>query len=197
MQLEEQVQRYEEALENNPEARNWLLKRGLSEATIRDQRLGYADSGRYSNCISIPYLNPYGGGVRMLRYRFLNPEATHKYESTKGSSIHLYNVENVTANKVWICEGEFDSLILSQLGLPAVAVPGSNGFKQDWKYLFVNADTVSLVFDGDQAGKNGSHKIASTLGSVVEDLRVIDLPEGLDITDYYLLNKDSLIELVS
>lgn len=174
----------------------WLKARGLTDSTIRKAMLGYVAEGRFRDSIAIPYLNP-DGTVRTIRFRYLNPRR-QKYDNFKGANIHIYNVANTAQAKVWLCEGEFDSLILSQLGFPAVGVPGASGFKPDWKYLFVNCEQVSLVFDGDEAGERGANRLASILGEVVTgDLRIIRLAEGLDVTDSYLRDPDGLKELVS
>lgn len=192
--LEAQVERYVQALREEDVA--WLLARGLKQRTITKYRLGFCDDGRYRNSISIPYLNPYTHDIRTIRFRYLNP-ISHKYDGIKGASGHLYNVENTLAPKVWVCEGEFDSLVLTQAGFPAVSVPGANSFKPAWKYLFTNCDTVSLVFDADEAGDRAAQRLASLLGDVVADLRIIRLPEGLDVTDAWLKNEEELLELIS
>jgi len=192
--LDAMTSRYQEAL--RPEDIDWLKARGLRQRTIEKYRLGYCADGRFQHSISIPYLNPYSKGIRAIRYRYLNP-ITHKYDGAKGVGGHLYNVENTLSNKVWVCEGEFDSLVLTQQGLPSVAVPGANAFKPAWKYLFTNCDLVSLVFDADEAGDRAAGRLASVLGDVVADLRIVRLPEKRDITDLYLENPEMLMELVS
>lgn len=174
----------------------WLTSRGLTISSIRRAQLGYVAEGRYKDAIAIPYPNP-DGSIRTIRFRYLNPRR-QKYDNFKGHNIHLYNVANSAKSKVWLCEGEFDSLILTQMGFPAVGLPGASGFKPDWKYLFANCEEVSLVFDGDEAGQKGANRLASILGEVVTgDLRTIRLPEGLDVTDAYLRDADELKELVS
>lgn len=174
----------------------WLKRRGLSSETIKGQKLGYVSEGRFRDSISIPYFNP-DLTVRSIRFRYLNP-VRQKYDNMKGQSIHLFNVANTNLPKVWICEGEFDAMILSQLGCPAVGTPGASGFKPDWKYLFVNCEQVSLVFDGDDAGERGANRLASILGDVFKgDMRSIRLPKSMDVTDYYLKNPTELKELVA
>lgn len=177
----------------------YLLERGLTAATIRRARLGYvgdpfAGHRRFADSVAIPYLSP-DGGVRGIRFRYLNP-SRNKYDSPKGVKIHLYGVENTTARHVWLCEGEFDSLVLSQLGYPAVGVPGVSSFKPNWKYLFASADSVTIVMDGDEAGRRGANRIASILGEVCANLRLAALPQGKDITDIYLSNERHLRALV-
>ena len=179
-----------------PEDIEWLERRGLTKTSITHAKLGYVREGRYRDSIAIPYLNP-DGTVRTIRFRYLRP-SRQKYDNFKGANIHLYNVANTAKSKVWVCEGEFDSLILSQMGYPAVGVPGVSGFKPDWKYLFCNCEQVSLVFDSDEAGERGANRLASILGEVMTgDLRVIRLAEGMDVTDSYLRDPQGLKELVS
>lgn len=174
----------------------WLQNRGLNPATIKKSMLGYVAEGRYRDAISIPYLNP-DGSVRTIRFRYLKP-SRQKYDNFKGANIHIYGVANTALSKVWVTEGEFDSLVLSQMGFPAVGVPGASGFKPDWKYLFTYCDQVSLVFDSDEAGEKGANRLASILGEVVVgDMRLIRLPEGFDVTDMYLRDPEELRELVT
>lgn len=99
---------------------------------------------------------------------------------------------NTSQAKVWVTEGEFDSLILSQMGFPAVGIPGANAFKPEWKYLFRNCEQVSLVFDSDEAGKRGASRVSGLLSDVVENLRILYLPPNQDVTDLYLQNPEEL-----
>lgn len=184
---------YQESLRK--EDFEWLESRGLTRQTIRSAGLGFVSSGRYTGSISIPYFLPYTRDVRTIRFRYLSPSA-QKYDSFKGDNIHLYNVGNTLADKVYICEGEFDSLILNQMGYPSVGVPGANSFKPSWKYLFANCDAVNLVFDSDEAGMRGCNKIASILGDVVEEIYISRLPEGLDVTDAYVRDQTFLESLL-
>lgn len=191
--LTEQTERYHAAL--RPEDYEWLRSRGLEDQTIRSALLGYVAEGRFAGSISIPYRNPYSGGTKTIRFRYLNP-VRQKYDGIKGKAIHLYGVGNTLSDEVWLCEGEFDALILNQMGYPAVGVAGANSFKPDWKYLFANTSRTTLVFDSDEAGTRGANRIASIIGEVVEDVRIIRLPEGSDVTDIYLRDNQLLKDLL-
>jgi len=173
---------------------NWLRSRGLSDKTITDAYLGYEPGA-----ITIPYLNPplHGGEpvtVRQIRRR--NLSGVPKYETPKGGKPHVYNVVDTMANRVWVTEGEFDALILSQLGKAAVGIPGATLFQPQWKYLFVHCEHVSLVFDADDAGKGGGGRIASIIGQIVEKLSIIHLPPGKDVTDLFLEDPAHLKRLI-
>src|SRR6476619_5888263 len=178
-------------------ARVWLSARGLSRHTISTANLGFVgrpakDShSRFRGAISIPYHNP-DGGVRTIRFRYFQGAYTNKYDNIRGQKVHLYQVAQTTRPHVWLCEGEFDSLILTQMGFPAVGIPGSQSFNPSWKYLFTNCESVSLVFDSDEAGRKGADRLGSILGDVVSTLRRINLPPGMDVTDMYQADAEEL-----
>ena len=171
-------------------ARNWLSNRGLKDRTIRDYLLGYDPERK---AITIPYLNALGQ-VRAVRWR--NMHGDIKYMQPKGSGSHLFHVKTSRKPKVWICEGEFDAMILDQSGFPSVGVPGAVSFKDEWAYLFAYCDQVTVVFDADERGREGAQKLTRLLGPLVSRLRMVRLPEGKDVTDLYLEDKAKLYELV-
>lgn len=176
------------------------------ESSIDTFRLGYVarpatDHERLRESISIPYLvdRPTDSGevsrAVSLRFRYLMP-TRNKYDALKGTKAHLFNVQASDSKDVWLCEGEFDAIILNQLGFPTVGVPGASSFNTSWKFLFAGADSVTLVFDGDDAGEKGANRLASILGEVVPTVRRALLPPGLDVTDLYLQDEGALKKLV-
>lgn len=189
------------------EGREWLMRRGLTARTVRSSLLGEVripleeSHGKYRGFITIPYMTKLNTvNIRFRWYQGTVGKATGttgpKYMGMKGSQSHLYGVGETAKEKVWICEGEFDSLILSQMGFPAVGVPGASNFKSEWKYLFANCDQVTLVFDGDEAGRKGAQRLL-TLLSICDNLRVVWMPEGMDVTDMYLQDEKELRRLVA
>lgn len=189
---EEYVSQCEEHLAdaNGWWCRNYLSKRGLSDRTVSLYRLGF-DPERAA--IVIPYMNA-KEEVRSVRYRML--EGNIKYMSQKGEGTHLFHVRASRKPKVWMCEGEFDSMILAQLGYPTVGIAGVNNFKTPWKYLFAYCEQLTLVMDGDEAGREASSRLAGILGGMVDRLRIVRLPLGKDVTDLYLEDRPALEELV-
>lgn len=185
------VSSYSKALWKKEFPYRWLSQRGLSDATIRKYLLGW-DGGR--KAIVIPYLNALGE-VRRLRYR--NFEGDTKYiwgQGEKGA--HIFHVRATRKPRLWMTEGEFDAMILAQMGFPAVSVPGAKLFKSEWKYLFAYCKQLTCVFDSDEAGLEGAQRVAGILGPMVGDFRNVRLPPGLDVTDLYLQDKTKLEELV-
>lgn len=138
--LEAAVALGEKMLGNNDDALMYLLgqRRGLSEETIIDRRLGWADrhwqlsrnlpdhiSGLdieaahlrhdnggevFNNHVLIPYIEH--GRVVQLRGKDING----RYYTAPGDSVRLYNADSLeNATEVVMVEGEFDSIILADL----------------------------------------------------------------------------------
>lgn len=171
----------------------YLQGRGLTSETIEAAKLGYSVDGRFSDCIAIPYFDA-RGEWRLTRYRHLG-DTLPKYEQPKGTSRHLYNVVASEEPRVAVCEGEFDALILGQIGWAAVAVPGAQAWQRGWRWLFRNCDLVVVITDADEAGDRAASKIAAQVGMVAPVER-IELPAGLDVSDLYLKDPDELGRLL-
>lgn len=176
----------------------YLRTRGLTEKTAEEYVLTYDKS---SNGILIPYFDMLGR-MRGVARRNLNhvPGSSWppKYEWLSGAR-HLYNVRDADNPYVFLTEGEFDCLVLKQLGLSAVAVPGVKNFKKQWAWLFAGK-TIYLCFDADppqevmrgerkvlvRPGQDAMLQLKKTLARVTNDVQIITLPEGQDINSLYL-----------
>ena len=84
-----------------------------------------------------------------------------------------------TARSVAICEGEADCAALRQYGMPSLSVPNGGGRKQSgWiehEYDRLNRfDTIWLVMDQDEPGREAAAEILDRLGA--DRCRVVALP---------------------
>ena len=205
---DENLQEMTDALWGSDEAQGYLTGRGLDPLTIAEARLGYVhlNGSRFSNSVAIPYFDAQGRH-RMTRYRRLNPGTRLKYDWLKGSHPHLYGIERVSEPVVYICEGEFDSLILTQCGFPAVGLVGAlSGWQRPWRYLFRDCDMVLVVMDTDPSkqdelgrergmtGQRAAQKIAAAVG-MVTNVDIVELPMGEDVTSLYLKDEAALRSL--
>lgn len=174
---------YQKFLWSNPDALEYLMGRGLSPDDIEAYELGYVPT---SDAIYIPYFtkNVEIGG----RIRFLHP-GNYKYLPLNGFKAHLYHVDATGDEHVYLTEGEFDAMILTSLGYSTVGVPGATSFKREWKWLFRDADRVTICFDADEAGEKGGNRVMAWIGDVVDDVRRLELPEGMDVTEAALAGK--------
>jgi phage/plasmid primase-like uncharacterized protein len=84
-----------------------------------------------------------------------------------------------------------DAVITSGvLGIPAVGVPGVQGWKPHFTKLFNGYDTVFIVGDNDvkEDGSNPGAEFAKRVAGEVMNSQIVQLPPGMDINDYYLAN---------
>jgi len=169
-------------------ASTYLGGRGLGLATVAKYRLGF-DTAR--NAIVIPIFD-IRGRCRQLRYRYLSPSG-NKYKSETGSGRHLWGIDATLERNVFITEGEFDAMIVRQLGYSCCGYPGTNNFVRSWAQLFRDAEMITVIGDGDDEGRKAMLRIENWLGRVVGDsVRTVEMPSGMDANDLYLKDPDEL-----
>lgn len=167
------------------ETRDWLLKRGISETTLKAAGVTYDDQK-----ITIPIRN-FNGDFSFNKYRrspFIDEGPKYRYDT--GAQVELYLGHWITRKKperVVICEGELDALLLHSKGVPAVTSTGGAGsFQAYWRDLFTDIEDVLIVMDNDDAGMRGAFRIQE----FIPYAKIGQLPDmlgkGGDITDLYL-----------
>lgn len=160
--------------------RRYLRDRGLSTETIERFQLGYsADAGG----ITIPY-RALGGRVTMLKVRRLGHQKpkylTIGHDFPLDQRQHIFNVADIVSSPLLICEGEFDTMLAVQYGYAAVGIAGVNNWMEHWGLLLPPQSVV--VFDPDDAGVGGAHKLRAEAAKYGKSLRIATLDDG-DITD--------------
>lgn len=131
--------------------------------------------------VTIPYT--VAGNVVQIRGRKwpYDPEVDEqKYKTPKGGNVRLYNTDALWhlegTNDIIIAEGEFDALVIHQLGfVNVVALPGANVWQDAWDAYLTDVRRVFTLFDADDAGASGLRKLTERHGA---KLRQIDLSEG-------------------
>ncbi len=99
--------------------------------------------------------------------------------------------ESIEGDVAWIVEGESDALAAHSAGLPAVGVPGVEGWKNTWRSRFGRFRSVVVCPDADEPGQRLAERLVEALSSVVE-VRRLDLGtiagerDGFDFTDAVL-----------
>lgn len=117
-------------------------------------------------------------------------EGEPKYLNLRGIKKPIFNVdllEGLADNeRVYMCEGVFDAIILAQYGYNSVAILGVTDFEARDIDLFKRFDVI-LALDNDESGRTMSGKIADAFLSKGKRVSVKMLPDGVkDITEYYL-----------
>jgi hypothetical protein len=125
--------------------------------------------------VTIPYL--VAGNVVMIRGRaFGDADQGRKYVTPPGQKTRLFNSDATwETDELVITEGEFDCLVVEQLGYRAVACPGANIWQDVWDSYFANVRRVWVVFDQD-ARETGAKGAAKVLGHLGAKARLVELP---------------------
>jgi hypothetical protein len=168
------------ALQSADAALAYLDGRGLTDDTVRERRLGY-DS--VADAIVLPvYL---ATELVNVRKRFLSPERGQpKYKGLAGRSGQLYP-SPPSGHAVLLCAGEFDALLATQEGIPAVtSTTGVGGWRDDWDAYFAGL-LVAVCFDVGEESVMDARVAALTEGGACAwpvRLSELGLPRGGDVS---------------
>lgn len=131
-----------------------------------------------SGMITIPYR--VAGNVVQIRGRawpYSKDDKKPKYKTCGGNTSRLFNTDAVWNNtELVVTEGEFDAMVVEQLGFPAVGVPGAKGWQDAWDGYVKELRRIWLVFDRDAAGEQGAQKITLRFPGKVRRIHLS--PEG-------------------
>lgn len=168
---------------------NKQLKEKYKLETLQEAGI-YSDKGNlifYKHKVVIPFYER--GKVVFLQGR--NLDGIHpKYLNLAKDGKPMFNTEALESihegDKVYLCEGVFDAMRLSQEGYNAVAILGVTDFTEEKVKQFKRANVV-LALDNDEAGREMTQTIAKLFYFTGKTVRIKQLPEGVkDITDYFL-----------
>jgi len=163
--------------------REYWKSRGLFDQTINDFFLGW-DGKRYT----IPALYRLVPRAVKRRQSEIDDGIDAKYTSVTGSIAMLFNADCLwTTDKVVICEGEIDAMLLNQWGFPAVSsTAGAGTFKEKWAELFLFVPKIWILYDNDEAGRKGE----ALAHSILRRAKIVRYPQGIkDAGD--LFSKDA------
>jgi len=128
-----------------------------------------------------------GFGGRVLndtdsRPKYLNSPETLIYK--KGNILYGLNITKDSIRKskeAFLVEGYFDLITVYQHGIKNIIATSGTALTEDHaRILRRYTDTVTLVFDGDEAGRNASDRGGIVLLNGGVKVKVISLPHGND-----------------
>lgn len=197
--LWEATQKYRHALPESPAA-EYLQSRGIQTEPVFG--LGYVAEPTpghemYKGCLAIPYMRWSqwrGWSVATIRFRRLDG-GKPKYMTLPGDQPRLYNTWALTQDTpdIAITEGEIDAITAELAGIRTVGVPGASIWKPYFRELFQGYRTVHILADGDDAGMQFAHTVASSLPNA----RIIPMPDGEDVNSVVTkYGKDKLLERI-
>lgn len=189
--LEEAVQSYEVA----PTAVDvaWLNARGISVQVADTFRLGVVRDplpghSKFEGFLAIPYLDRHGYPLS-LRFRCLQQHNHRdfghgKYMSIPGEPPRVFNIRAIheAGEEIHVCEGEFDAITLTSIGLPAIAIPGAQGWRSHHRRMLAGFSRVWVWGDPDDAGAEFNQRVTRALRQA-KSVRL----RGHDVNETYQL----------
>jgi DNA primase len=148
----------------------------------------------YRHQLILPFVldrRVYGLQARNIRWRDQDEDGPK--ELLVGSPSIPFNTDILTEaiEQVFLSEGVIDCLSFTELGLPAVGIPGANGFKAQWVPLFHEVPEVIVAFDNDDAGRRGTERIVGMFEAAGRaGLKTIRWPNGIKDANEFLTKRD-------
>lgn len=182
---EDEIIKAHKALLSNEKALKFLEdRRGWNVDVIKRLKLGYEKQR-----VLIPIYDEDGNLVNIRRYSPSGQQPKILHWKKGYGQARWWPIEHLQLDEVVICEGEPDTILACQLGLPAIThTAGAETFKAEWAPLFTDK-RVYICYDNDPAGRSGAEKAANIISTRAADVKIINLPvnnEKEDFTDWIL-----------
>lgn len=223
---EKQIEKAHELLFNRsflsaPKILEYLADRGLDMNTIKHFNIGvqfkkfqYGDKWESTPCLFLPY--QYGENKFLGKYfpnKWLSEaDRPDQQMAQPGVLARWYFTHQPEGKELWICEGEWDALLLGQslYGIQsnisvATATCGAGGIPKDLSELD-DYDRIVIFYDldhpdvkGKRPGQDGAKKLAEAIGDRAT-VALVPSPEnpknGWDITDSFKHFGDQFLPLL-
>lgn len=198
VKVEEDCKRIiERSVKQLPKIHEYLKKRGFTDETINDFRLGFD-----SDCLVIPIYNEYGQPVAIAKRQF---DRSPKYINTRNNIMYdksalLYNLDKVIKQKkkdtLYLVEGYMDAISGYQMGLSTVAYCGNEVHRDQLRTLQRTLRKISTIVycpDNDIEGIKRVPRVRDYFKEILPraTVRVLELPDGIkDLNDALLAGID-------
>jgi DNA primase len=179
------------------ECLSYLHGRGLNTETIDYFRLGYVANPikgheMFRGRLCIPYIKK--RKTVALKFRCIeNHECGEVPKHTKylcDGEQWLFNTNDISAKDyVAVAEGEIDAMVLHQIGIPAVGIPGVKAWRghPHWHGLPASVPRVYMYADNDTSKEtNYGLELGREIKKDVPGSILVTLPEDSDVNSTYL-----------
>lgn len=175
-------------MEGGPALEYFFQERGMTEETVKRFQLGVVPDGDvdypdHAGYLCIPYLTP--TGFVDLRFRNPDPEGKPKYKSLPGAGPRMFNPSAVlqASDTLIAAEGEMDTMILSQVGLHAIGIPGASAWRKPFELAIHGFDNIIICEDGDDGGAGKG--LTGTIMKGLDWAKTVRF-DGTDVNDFFL-----------
>ncbi len=185
---QEVVSTWVDALYKSTAALAFLSARGLKNRELWSElQLGF-DGER----VTIPIYSQEGQLLNVRRVLIARSSQTKPASkvinlSGYGSNSYVWPVSVLEkAERVYICEGEIDCLTALEQGLAAITgTHGSGEWRDLWSVLLEGKEVV-ICYDGDEAGRNGAIKVATSVAQYASKVFIVEIPDLEDVNSLHL-----------
>lgn len=168
----------------------WRNHRGFSDSTIDLFKLGY--TGEW-------YVIPIFINNKLRNFQCRKPDKSMKHWYS-GVGPLPFNIDLVKHTSWFVLtEGPPDAIMLTQHGIPAMSTNTGGGyFDPRWVPLLPKLERVYIVYDNDDAGRNGVEKSSRVFGHKALAYTFEGYPDKFDISNFFMGGgtKQEFLELV-
>lgn len=166
------------------------IRKQLRELGILNDK----DTEHFYGCVTFPLYDLAGNpaGIYGRRIESMGQGAAHLY--LPGPRRGIFNRQAAKAGKLILTEAVIDAVTLINAGIKnTIPCYGVNGLTEDHISLLKQhkPEEIKICFDSDEAGRHGGETVAARLRSEGFCVSAVDLPEGQDINDFFLLTADA------
>jgi hypothetical protein len=162
--------------------------KGLPEEFLRSWGVkdGFSGSGRNRKpCVDIPFVDAHGELVAV--HKRLSLHVDPRFVWKRGDRSTLYGLSHLAeirrAGKVILVEGETDTWTLWFHKLPALGLPGSSTWREEYSSLLQGLEV--FVWHEPDAGGDA---LAKAVAADLPDVKVLEPPHSKDLSEAYLLD---------
>lgn len=159
----------------------YLKERNVDPKTARYFDIGYCSKGIMTGRVAIPIHDPRGKLVAYCGRSIDDAQSKYRFPRGFEKSRIVYNlnrVQQIKSREIVVVEGFFDVLALYRSGIESVALMGSSVSAHQQEQLLSLEQRLTLMLDGDDAGRRGMAKALETLQKS-RPIKAVYLPEGI------------------
>ncbi|MFA4973006.1 MAG: toprim domain-containing protein [bacterium] len=168
-----------------------IEERKLKLETTQLFGVGYCSRGIMRGTIAIPIHDDEGHLVAYAgrRLKPVDIREFGKYKFPKGfrKDLVLYNLhrarENASESGIILVEGFFSVLKLHEAGLPNTVAAMGCDLSEAQARLLADVKEVIIIFDGNEAGRNGAQAARKRLEELNVPVRLVHLPDDMEPDD--------------
>jgi len=143
---------------------------------------------KFDDCVLFPVLDLYNKFITIFARRLNGAPKFDALPYDKKSIVYGLNKSYdyiLNRNNVFVVEGIFDCMMLWQYGIRNVVTPLGCSLSYEQMCLLARfTNTFTVIFDPDQAGRDGMLKAKLMLTKHGYKCNTVFVPEGLDVDDY-------------